>query len=322
MKKKLQVFVSSTFTDLKEERQAAVSAILKLGHIPAGMELFTANDKSQWDTIKRWIDESDVYMLILGGRYGSIEKDSQLSYTELEYNYAVQTNKPLFAVVINENALKDKIKEIGPEIFEQENNSKLKEFRTKVLSNMSSFYEDVKDIKICIMESLPQINSERNLLGWVFGGDVSDVKNLVDEMGTLSAENSDLKKKLENALKNAIKPDSKEDKFNELRNIFKKINFLLPALKNGDDDELTDLLTIFMFMSSELVIGLYEKFCRTDRELFLFRQAYPKLELYGLVESGYNTDISTFNEKNFLFTLTELGKEFVIFNEKKMLLEE
>ncbi|MCV5223073.1 DUF4062 domain-containing protein, partial [Escherichia coli] len=32
MKKKLQVFVSSTYEDLKHDRQAAVSAILKAGH--------------------------------------------------------------------------------------------------------------------------------------------------------------------------------------------------------------------------------------------------------------------------------------------------
>ncbi|TNT40442.1 DUF4062 domain-containing protein, partial [Escherichia coli] len=105
MKRKLQVFVSSTFTDLIEERQAAVSAILKAGHIPAGMELFTAADRSQMDIIKNWIDESDVYMLILGGRYGSIEPTTGKSYTELEYDYAVEQGKALFAVVIKEEAL-------------------------------------------------------------------------------------------------------------------------------------------------------------------------------------------------------------------------
>jgi hypothetical protein len=57
MKRKLQVFISSTYSDLKEERQAAVEAILKAGHIPAGMELFTAGDKSQMTTIERWIDD-------------------------------------------------------------------------------------------------------------------------------------------------------------------------------------------------------------------------------------------------------------------------
>ena len=47
MKRKLQVFVSSTFTDLIEDRQSAVGAILKSGHIPAGMELFTSGNQSQ-----------------------------------------------------------------------------------------------------------------------------------------------------------------------------------------------------------------------------------------------------------------------------------
>jgi hypothetical protein len=64
-KKKLQVFVSSTYSDLKEERQAAVEAILSAGHIPAGMELFAAGDESQMEVIKRWIDDSDVFLLIL-----------------------------------------------------------------------------------------------------------------------------------------------------------------------------------------------------------------------------------------------------------------
>ena len=62
IQKRLQVFVSSTYTDLLEERQDAVSAILTAGHIPAGMELFTAGDESQMDVIKQWIDESDVYL--------------------------------------------------------------------------------------------------------------------------------------------------------------------------------------------------------------------------------------------------------------------
>ena len=44
MNKKIQVFISSTYTDLIEERQAAVEAILDAGHIPAGMELFKAGN--------------------------------------------------------------------------------------------------------------------------------------------------------------------------------------------------------------------------------------------------------------------------------------
>ncbi len=71
-RKKLQVFVSSTYLDLLTERQAAVEAILRAGHIPAGMELFAAGDQSQIKAIREWIEDSDVFLLILGGRYGSI----------------------------------------------------------------------------------------------------------------------------------------------------------------------------------------------------------------------------------------------------------
>src|SRR6266496_3615130 len=102
VKKKLQVFMSSTYTDMLAERQAAVEAILRAGHIPAGMELFAAGDESQLETIRRWIDDSDIFMLMLGGRYGSIEPKSGKSYIELEYDYAAKTKKPLFAAVISE----------------------------------------------------------------------------------------------------------------------------------------------------------------------------------------------------------------------------
>lgn len=36
------------------------------------MELFPASNKSQWDFIKRVIDESDFYLVIIAGKYGSI----------------------------------------------------------------------------------------------------------------------------------------------------------------------------------------------------------------------------------------------------------
>jgi hypothetical protein len=138
--RKLQVFISSTYSDLIEERQAAVGAVLKSGHIPAGMELFTSGDKSQMTTIEKWIDESDVYMLILGGRYGTIETSSGLSYTEREYNYAVEQGKPFFAVVIQPDALENKVRAKGTDFMEKDNTKLLNSFRDRVLTNISSFF--------------------------------------------------------------------------------------------------------------------------------------------------------------------------------------
>jgi nucleoside 2-deoxyribosyltransferase len=152
IRKRLQVFVSSTFSDLIPERQAAVEAILTAGHIPAGMELFTSGDESQMDVIKQWIDESDVYLLILGGRYGSIEPKSGKSYTQLEYEYALSKEKPLFSCVIKDSALEIRVKAHGREVIETHEPQKLKEFRELVLSKMSRFWEDAKDIKIAIAE--------------------------------------------------------------------------------------------------------------------------------------------------------------------------
>ena len=136
MNKKLQVFVSSTYTDLIEERQAAVKAILDAGHIPAGMELFKAG-KSQMKTIKKWIDESDVYMLILGGRYGSIEEESGLSYTELEYRYALSKNMPVFSIILGDNFLVSKSSSCGKNtVFETGNTYLYNSFKSKVESNI------------------------------------------------------------------------------------------------------------------------------------------------------------------------------------------
>ncbi|MEH6645095.1 DUF4062 domain-containing protein [Sulfitobacter sp.] len=130
---KLIVFVSSTFTDLISERQAAVSAILKSGHIPAGMELFTAGDQSQMDTIRRWIDQSDIYMLILGGRYGSLEPKTKLGYTELEYDYAIEAGKPVFAVVINHDALEVKVREFGTQRWKKRTLKNWRNFEKRFL---------------------------------------------------------------------------------------------------------------------------------------------------------------------------------------------
>lgn len=96
---KITGFISSTFTDLEEERQTAVQAVLNAGHIPAGMELFKAGDTSQKETIKKWIEESDVYMLILGGRYGSIDSETGMSYTHWEYEYAKELKSPVLQLL-------------------------------------------------------------------------------------------------------------------------------------------------------------------------------------------------------------------------------
>lgn len=168
MDKKLQVFVSSTYTDLIEERQAAVAAILDAGHIPAGMELFKAG-KSQMKTIQKWIDESDVYMLILGGRYGSIEEESGLSYTELEYKYALSKNMPVFGIVLDDSFLHIKASSSNANsVFEKENTAKYDSFKKYVLSKIVKFAKNADQLSSIIHSQLNKIvnDNDYNLIGW------------------------------------------------------------------------------------------------------------------------------------------------------------
>jgi Domain of unknown function (DUF4062) len=80
-KKRFQVFVSSTYKDLVDERSAIFDTLMKLDCIPAGMESFPAFDEEQLEYIKRIIDDSDYYVLIIAGRYGSLTEGG-ISFTE------------------------------------------------------------------------------------------------------------------------------------------------------------------------------------------------------------------------------------------------
>jgi hypothetical protein len=193
MKKKLQLFISSTYTDMLSERQAAVEATLQAGHIPAGMELFAAADDSQWETIRKWIDNSDVFMLILGGRYGSVEPKSGKSYVELEYDYASSIGKPLFAAVIGDANLDVKVKSLGQSAIETRRGAEFAAFKEKVKGRICRFFGDANELKLIVFQSLSDFLEDGTLSGWVRGSDVIDAKATLEEISRLQAENKALR---------------------------------------------------------------------------------------------------------------------------------
>lgn len=197
--KRLQVFVSSTYTDLQHERQAAVEAILTAGHIPAGMELFTAGDESQMQVIQQWIDESDVYLLILGGRYGSIDAASGKSYTHREFDYAAQLGKPMFSLVIDEQHLDQRARNHGLQVIERENPQGLAKLRALALEKIVKLWADHKDIRIAISETLRNFSGRQELRGWVRPEDQTSVPQLAGEIARLSKENAELRERLSNS---------------------------------------------------------------------------------------------------------------------------
>lgn len=318
MKRKLQVFISSTFTDLIEERQAAVSAILKSGHIPAGMELFTAGDRSQMETINDWIDQSDVYMLILGGRYGSVEKSTNLSYTELEFDYAASQNKPMFSVIIKEDALEKKVRKLGTDYLEKDNPKELKIFRNKALGRISSFFDDLKDIKLCVYESLSDYANRPELTGWVSGSEIVDTKPLFEEIKKLSDENNELKetiKSLESRpLKSPAKSNDDKEKLSEIAEILSHIPVTIPGtITSSEKDEENSLLDIFYNTRSSLIRGITNASASAnDTTRFLYFNICPKLQIHGLTANEKITGV-----KYRRYFVTPLGLQVLAHIEKE-----
>jgi hypothetical protein len=163
MDKRYQVFISSTFLDLQDERQAVLKAILEIDHMPAGMELFPATDDTAWGLIQDVIDSSDYYILIVGGRYGSRD-DAGLSYTEKEYDHAVAAKKPVIALLHrNPETLPRQKTESDTESWDR-----LKRFRAKVEKGHTCVYwQNADDLKAKVIVGLTAATKRHPAVGWI-----------------------------------------------------------------------------------------------------------------------------------------------------------
>lgn len=162
MNKRYQVFISSTYIDLKEERNEVMAALLELDCFPSGMELFPAADDTQWEVIKSIIDNCDYYVLILGGRYGSVNKDG-ISYTELEYDYALKKGIPIISF------LHENIENLSVSKSEKtdKGKEKLVQFRHKAENKLCKYWNSPKELGSVVSRSLIQLIKTKPAIGWV-----------------------------------------------------------------------------------------------------------------------------------------------------------
>ena len=170
---KHQVFVSSTYKDLIEERREVIHALLELDCIPAGMELFPATDEGAWSLIKEIIDDCDYYILILGGKYGSLNSDG-IGFTEMEYDYAVETKKPILAF------LHENIDDLAASKIEKTEaaQKRLNSFRDKAKEKHCKFWDTPSDLGGKVSRSLVQLKKRHPSDGWVPGKYAADANML------------------------------------------------------------------------------------------------------------------------------------------------
>lgn len=187
MDKRYQVFVSSTYTDLKEERWKAIQAVIELDCIPAGMELFPAIDEEQFEFIKKVINDCDYYILIIGGRYGSTTAEG-ISYTEKEYDYAVSKGLKVIALIHgNPEDIPFGKSEKDPILRER-----LEQFKKKVSGGrLVKFWKSVDDLYNHVTVSLVHTMNKFPAVGWIRANRVASLE-LLTEMNDLRKQNSQL----------------------------------------------------------------------------------------------------------------------------------
>ncbi len=167
METKYQIFISSTYEDLKEERKKVGDTILSMYHFPIGMEMFSAADEEQWEIIKETIDSSDYYVLIIGHRYGSVIKDGDeagISYTQKEFRYAIERQIPVLAFLI------DKSVAVTPDKMEDDvtKKEKLQVFIDEVMTErMIEYWTSKEDLANKVMNALNKQFNRGKRPGWV-----------------------------------------------------------------------------------------------------------------------------------------------------------
>lgn len=189
MEKRYQVFISSTYADLKDERQKVIRTVMEMDCIPAGMELFPAADEEQFEFIKSVIDDCDYYLIIIGGRYGS-ETIEGISYTEKEYDYAIERDIKVIGLL---HEKPDEIP-IGKSEKNAEKRKKLETFRNKVKENrLIKFWNKAEDLPGLVALGLAKTIKLFPAVGWVRANQVSNIE-LFNEVTLLRKENTKLKR--------------------------------------------------------------------------------------------------------------------------------
>ncbi|MDR1464668.1 MAG: DUF4062 domain-containing protein, partial [Oscillospiraceae bacterium] len=158
--KRYQVFISSTYDDLKDQRFQILRALLKDGdYIPVGMESFPASGDDQFECIKEYIDASDYYIVIIAGRYGTPTSDG-VSYTEKEFDYAeAKLGKKYVLAFPKRNPT-----------YEEENIQKLVDFRTRAIKGRgANFWDNDSEPTSNILNTLKYAvrHDTRPNAGWI-----------------------------------------------------------------------------------------------------------------------------------------------------------
>ena len=323
MDKRYQVFVSSTYADLKEERQHVIQALMEMDCIPAGMELFPAADEEQWEFIKKVIDDCDYYLLVIGGRYGSTTDDG-ISYTEKEFDYAVEQGLKVVALI---HGAPDDIP-FGKSEKDPELRDKLLAFKDKVMTGrLVKFWKAASELPGLVALSLTKTIKMYPAVGWVRANHVAS-EDLLSDINMLRKENSKLQttvNELGNQQAASIEGIADIDSEFTIRGSY-------TVWRNGSSfkhsfkstitwRDLFALISPYLVehpndgvVKSKLASSLLEREGKSGTSVSIndqeFKTVTIQLEAYGLITTSYNK--TTKGGMALFWKLTKKGKQLMI----------
>lgn len=278
---KYQVFISSTYEDLKEERDEIIKAVLEMGHIPVGMEMFSAADEEQWKLITRQIDQTDYYVVIVAHRYGSVI--GKKSYTEKEYEYAVKQKIPVLGFIIEDSASwpSDRIES------DSDRTKALKLFKQKIKRKLVSFWSTKEDLGGKVSRSLIKLITTNPRPGWIRTSEtvgpevVSEMSRLSSENARLNDENEQIKKRLEEYLRIDSSPFSQgQDQID--------IEFIYKIDANKYEDKINiDWDSLFLEISKGILENTAEYYVKRVLSTMIFSRIEYKISALQIKEEDF-----------------------------------
>jgi hypothetical protein len=200
--RRFQVFVSSTSDDLREQRQKIWESLVSLDYIVSGMEAFPATSDAQFAYIKQQIAQSDYYVLIIAGRYGTILENG-LSYTEREFDYAQELGLPTLVFLHKDIASLA----ISKTDQDQQKMESLKAFREKASRNrLCSYWSTPDELALNVVKALQSAIKANPRPGWQRGNN-TDTSELLTELRKLRLENDTLKAESSSKLSERASPE-------------------------------------------------------------------------------------------------------------------
>lgn len=322
MDKKYQVFVSSTYQDLIEERQKVIEALISKNCFPVGMEYFPAANEEQFAVIKKLIDRCDYYILILGGRYGSIEPNTGKSYTQLEYEYALENNIPIAAFYHNNigKLTSDKVEKT------EEGLTKLQNFKTLIQNKLCKPWSESYELAFKVNSTLDFMFENYPRTGWVKADEISSAE-ANKELIALRKENDLLKSKI-SALSSQVPKGTEEyqqgnDKFtirySSLLEHFKSWKYIDDEYEEKEFKSEFSWNHIFLSIATTLLQPVSEQTIQSTLEkrllgenYYINKEDFQTILIQLMALKLITSDTIKYEGVGTFWTITEYGKKLMV----------